>query len=198
MYAVTAEEAAALRTKGAFTVGVIPSSVYFASRANQSLSLPCHEAVLRPLLQCAVQAYVFELKEASEVFEAGRSFLTRKAGNYEISLTEEPIKGHELFWNAAGGKRGSIVLLFNPADLPAARVFPHCECAYIVDNPSVPHSPAAMRNVKAATSDGGLIAGVFSRTNGIQWLSFHAHPDLLIPLFAQAKELTRGAEAPAS
>lgn len=198
MNTVTAIEVEALTTKRAFTVCVIPGEVYFASRQDQSTPLDCHETVLRPLLQTAAEAWVYELKEGSEAFESGRSILTRQAGKFRIELTGEPIKGHELFWNAAGGKRGSIVLLFKPAELPAQQILPHCERVFIVNNPSTPHSPAAMRYVREATADGGLICGLLSRSNGMQWLSFHGHPDQLLPLFAQAKAITGKALKPAS
>lgn len=196
MNTVTAIEVEALTTKRAFTVCVIPSAVYFASRSDQSITLACHETVLRPLLQAAVEGWVYELKESSEAFESGRSILTRQAGKYRIGLDGEPIKGHELFWNAAGGKRGSVVLLFKPAGLPAQQILPHCERVLIFNNPTTPHSPAAIRYVRAATSDGALIGGLLSRSNGMQWLSFHGHPDQLLPLYVQAKAITGKALKP--
>lgn len=190
MNAVTATEAEALDTKGAFTLCVIPSEVYFASRSDPSLTLQCHETVLRPLLRSAGEAWVYELKPGSEALLSGGDILARKAGKYQILLGGEAIKGHELFWNSAGGKRGSILLLFNPPEFPAAEILPHCERAFIVNNPSVPHSPAALRHAKAATSRGVLLAAMLSRSNGMQWLSMHGPSALLAPLFAQAKALT--------
>ena len=195
MYGITAVEKEALATKGAFTVSVLPSSVYFETRANQAVSLPWHDSVLRPLLAVAAQAWVYEMKEDSDTFRSAGTILIRKAGKYEIQLNAEPIKGHELFWNASGGKRGSIALLFAANEVPTNSIFPHCERAFLINNPSVPHSPAAIRFVKSATSDGRMVAGMLSRTNGLQWLSFHGAFEPLAMLFAQAKVLVNGVKA---
>ncbi len=193
---ITTAEKEALAAKGAFTVSVLPSSVYFETRANQAVSLPWHDTVLRPLLAVAAQAWVYEMQEGSDTFKSAETILMRKAGKYEIQLGGEPIKGHELFWNASGGQRGSIALLFAPTEIPTTAVFPHCERAFLINNPSVPHSPAAIRYVKSATSDGRLVAGMLSRTNGLQWLSFHGAFEPLARLFVQAKALVKGANAP--
>lgn len=195
MNEVTSAESQAIATRGAFTVSVLPSSVYVQTRADQSVSLPWHDTVLRPLLAAATEAWVYEMNEDSNTFRSAGTMLVRKAGKYQIRLGGEPITGRELFWNASGGQRGSIVLLFNAEEVPAAAVFPHCERVFIVNNPSTPHSPAAIRYVKSATSDGKLLAGMLSRTNGLQWLSFHGRPERLERLFARAKALVGGPNA---
>jgi len=194
MNAATASEVEALEAKSAFTVGVIPRDLYFATRANQSLSLQCHENVLRPLLRVTLEAWAYELTSGSSVMASAGDILARNGGKYKISLHSEPITGHELFWNASGGQRGSIVMLFKPNELPASEIFPHCERAFIVNNPSVPHSPAAYRYVKTAVASGSVMAAMLSRSNGMQWLSFHGIPALLIPMYSLAKSLVRGAD----
>lgn len=196
MNTVTDIETAALEAKGAFTVCVIPSSEYFASRSDPSAALTCHDTVLRPLLDSAVEVWAYELKEPSEALEYGRSILIREAGKYRIRLGGDPITGHERFWNAAGGARGSIAFVFEPAAFPAARILPHCDRVFVVNNPSTPHSPAAMRFAKATTSRGNRIVAMLSRTNGLQWLSIHGCAEQLVPLFSLARSLTQGSGSP--
>jgi hypothetical protein len=182
-------EAETLIAKRAFTVCVVPSSIWLPTRNNQSVSLPAHEFVLRPLLRCAIEAWAYEMNEVTDVFEAARDILDKRAGKYRIDLSGEPIRGHELFWNAAGGKRGSIALLFRKDEVPGAEVFPYCERAFVVSNPSTPHTPAAYRYSKSATESGECVVAMFSRSNGLQWLSFHGSFEHIAPLFSQAGAL---------
>lgn len=175
--------------KCAFTVCVVPSSIWLPTRNNQSVSLPWHESVLRPLLRCASEAWAYEMKEGTDVFESARSILEKQAGKYRVALSGDPIRGHELFWNAAGGKRGSIALLFRKDEVPAAEIFPYCERAFVVSNPSTPHTPAAYRYSKIATASGEFVVGMLSRTNGLQWLSFHGSYELVSSLYSQARAL---------
>lgn len=184
---VTTEESDALRKRGAFIVSLLPQTAYLESRSDPAVSLSCHETVLRPLLHAAAGAWVYELKEEGDTFAAGRTILVRTGRKYRIQVSGEPIIGHEAFWNAGGGKRGSIMLLFRSSELPAAAIFSHCVNVFIANNPSGVHSPAAVRYARAATGTGSFIAAMLSRTNGMQWLSFHGTHAELLPLFELAK-----------
>ena len=194
MSSITPVEIEALKSKGAFMISVIPTELYLASRADPSLSMECHGTVLRPLLEAATQAWAYELDAGSKALKSAGHILTRKAGKYAIALQGDPITGHEVFWNSGGGERGSIVLLFEPSGFPAATILPHCERVFIVNNPSVAHSPAAFRFVKTMVASEGSIAVMLTRSNGIQWLSVHAAPSLIVPLYAKAKSMIRNSE----
>jgi hypothetical protein len=193
-----AEEMAALERYGAFTVAVIPQDLYLASRANPAMALECHETVLRPLLQSATEVWVYGLKEGSRAMDAAKGMVKRQADKHLIApdtpTDGDLIRGRESFWNAAGGQRGSVVLWLEPERFPAG-IFAHCERAYVLNNPAAAHTPAAFQWVKTAVTSGTTVAAMLSCTNGMQWLSFHAAPSLLSPLFAQAVSQVQGGQA---
>ncbi len=184
---ITTEELAALESKGTFTVRMVPGMAWLAARADQHLSIPWHETVLRPLLRASRKAWVYELKQDSDVFESAKEIVTRESGKYAIDLGGNPIEGRELFWNASGGKRGSIVLEIPAEQFPASEIYPRCQGAFIVGNSTVPHSPAAIRYARAQVADGDTICCLLSRTNGFEWISIFAAPSQLPALFAQAR-----------
>lgn len=184
---IAADELAALKAKGTFTVRVVPGMAWIAVRADQGKSIPWHETVLRPLLRTSNKAWVYELKQGAEVFESAKEVITRESGKYAIDLAGDPIKGRELFWNASGGKRGSIVLEIPAKQFPASEIYPRCQGAFIVSNPTVPHSPAAIRYARAQVASGETICCLLSRTNGFEWISIFASPSQLPELFAEAR-----------
>ena len=177
----------ALERTGAFTLRVMPSEVWLAIRQQQHQPLPWHETVLRPLLKATQSAWVYELDEKSDVFAIAQPLLRRERGKHAISLDGEPIRGHELLWNASGGKRGSIVLSMPAADFPSREIFPHCQDAFIVGNSTVPHTPSAVRYARAAVADGQTLCCLLSRTNGFEWLAIYTNPDLLEALLIEAR-----------
>jgi hypothetical protein len=162
------------------------------------MALECHETVLRPLLQSATEVWVYGLKEGSSAMDAAKGMVKRQADKHLIApgtpTDADLIRGREPFWNAAGGQRGSVVLWLEPGRFPAG-IFAHCERAYVLNNPSAAHTPVAFRGVQAAVAPGTTIAAMLSCTNGMQWLSFHAAPHLLGPLFAQAVSQVRSRQA---
>ena len=177
----------ALERTGAFTLRVMPSEVWLAIRQQQHQPLPWHETVLRPLLKATQSAWVYELDEKSDVFAIAQPLLRRERGKHAISLDGEPIRGHELLWNASGGKRGSIVLSMPAANFPSREIFPHCQQAFIVGNSTVPHTPSAVRFARAAVADGQTLCCLLSRTNGFEWLAIYTNPDLLEALLIEAR-----------
>lgn len=186
---LSTEELAALKSKGTFTVRVVPSAAWLAIRSQQNQPLPWHDSVLRPLLAVATQAWAYELKPGSETFESASGIVERKAGKYAVDLSGEAVKGHELFWNASGGKRGSILLVIPAKDFPGSEIFPHCQKAFLINNSTVPHTPAAIRYARAIVDSESSVCCLLSRTNGLEWISFYASHDILSPLLQQAKDL---------
>jgi [ribosomal protein S5]-alanine N-acetyltransferase len=184
---ISTEELAALQSKGSFTVRVVPGMAWIAVRADQGMLIPWHETVLRPLLSASRKAWVYELKPASDVFEAAKEIVTRESGKYAIDLGGDPITEHELLWNASGGRRGSIVLEIPVERFPASEIYPRCQGAFIVGNSTVPHSPAAIRYARSQVASGETICCLLSRTNGFEWISIFAAPSQLPELFAEAR-----------
>jgi hypothetical protein len=182
-----------LASKGAFTVSLVPTVTWLASRAQPARPLPCHESVLRPLTRAAFEAWAYDLDKDPDVFDSAKSVVERKTGKHKINLGADVISGHELFWNAAGGRRGSIVLLFQYSAIPGSVIFPHCEAVHVFANPSSPETPSAYRFVRRGVSRRGVIAAMFSRTNGVQWLAFHGASEPIALLFEQAKSLVGSA-----
>jgi len=178
-----------LARTGAFTVRVVPSADWPAIRSQQHQALPWHELVLRPLLAVSSAAWVYGLKEDSEVFAVARSLLRRERGKHAIDLKSEAIRGYELLWNASGGKRGSIVLSM-PADrFPGQEIFPHCQDAFIVSNSTVGHTASAIRLALSAVASGLTLCCLLSRTNGFEWVSLYSNTNHLERLLIEARSL---------
>lgn len=178
----------ALHRTGTFMLGVVQSSDWLAIRADQHQPLPQHETVLRPLLAACEEAWVYELREDSQVFDVARHILVRERGKYRIDLSGEPIRGCELLWNASGGQRGSIALVIPSSRFPGRAIYPHCRRAFVIGNSTVPHSAAAIRLARARVGQGHICC-LLSRTNGFEWLSVFAPPSQLEPMLAQARSL---------
>ncbi len=183
-----------LKKTGTFTVRVMPSEAWLAIRQAQHQPLPWHESVLRPLLGEADAAWAYELKNAPEIFHVAGGILRPERGKYAIDLTVDPITGHELLWNASGGKRGSIVIKMRASRFPGAVVFPNCEDAFVVNNPTVAHSPAALRFARASVADEQNLCCLLSRTNGFEWFSIYTAMPRLEQLFVMARSLVAKAE----
>lgn len=189
---VSAVQISRLNESPTFQVKVVPSDLWWGMLSSQDQSLPWHETVLRPILQAATEAWAYELPEGSEVLQSAGALVTKKQGKFSIDLTAEPIRGHELFWNASGGKRGSIVIVLPRAGFPAREVFPHCHKVQVIGNPSAAHTPSALRFARAKLSDGRNWVCVFPRNNGFEYFDLYAPQGDIVPLFSHASALVHG------
>ena len=154
---------------------------------DYSTKLPRHESVLRPLLESATERWAYELQPNSDAFFAAEQIVTKHGAKYEINAEGESILGHEYFWNASGGMRGTIVLLLPVASLPF-EVFAHCQKVFSFSNPSVGHTPSAFRFAKEKiNADKNLVACLLPRNNGFEWIDFYAHTDIVCDLFNKAR-----------
>ncbi len=186
--AISSNVREALRCTGTFMLRVVPSARWLAIRPNQHQALPEHETVLRPLLAAASEAWVYELRPDSDVFNVARSILVRERGKYRIDLASEPILGYELLWNASGGQRGSIALVFPSSRYVGRDIYPCCQRAFVVGNSTVPHSAAAIRLARSKV-ESGHICCLLSRTNGFEWISVYAPSSELEPMLEEAQSL---------
>lgn len=179
----------ALLRAGSFMLRVVSSADWLAIRSEQHQALLAHETVLRPLLSSCSEAWAYEIKEPSPVFAVAKNILHRERGKFRIDLSGDPIRGHELFWNASGGQRGSIALVIPAAVFPAELLYSNCQQAFILGNSTVPHTPGALRFARAKVAGGDTVCCLLSRTNGLEWISVFASPDALESMLLQAQSL---------
>src|SRR5688500_843665 len=93
---------------------------------NPHAHFPEHDSVIRPLLYTAESCYVYGIAQGSDVQKAAGNILTKVNGKHSVRLDRDSIAGHEYFWNASGGKRGSVVFLVAIHTFAPAVIFPHC------------------------------------------------------------------------
>lgn len=163
---------------------------------DQSRRLPWHETVLRPMLTASTDAWAYGLVAGTDVFEAARSVVEKRRGRFSIVRGNEPIMAHELFWNASGGKRGSIVFVFSPQAFPMDSVIPHCCDVSVVGNPTIAHTPAAIRSARDFTERTGGVACIFPRSNGFEYFDVVARSDDVAGLFEEALARAGSAKHP--
>lgn len=178
-----------------FQVKVVPTDLWWSMLSSQDRSLPWHETVLRPILRNATEVWAYELPQGSEVLRSAGSVATKKQGKFALDLSAELILGHELLWNASGGKRGSIVIVTPVARFPSSEVFPHCQRALLVSNPSAAHTPSAIRFATAKIEDGNSLVCVFPRNNGFEYFDVYAPLPYVVPLFVNASALVPPGQA---
>jgi hypothetical protein len=189
---VSAAHRSRLVESSTFQVKVVPTDLWWSMLSSQDRVLPWHETVLRPILRFATEAWAYELPLDSEVLRSPGELVTKKQGKFALDLSAELIRGHELFWNASGGKRGSIAIVLPLASFPGGHVFPHCHKALVVGNPSAAHSPSALRFARSKIADGNTVVCVFPRNNGFEYFDLYAPRQDIVRLFTQAMTLVPG------
>jgi hypothetical protein len=173
-----------VKTRGTFSLQVVPRSVWFG--LDQRLSLPQHKTVLQPLLAAASACWAYEIAEGTEVHAAAASILTKSKGKHLVCLEGDPITGRELFWNASGGKRGTLVVVVPADKFDGASVFPHCDSTRAMSNPSSGHTPSAYKFARSLVSNSDVVACCIPRNNGFEWMDIVARPEAAAALFQQA------------
>ena len=174
---------------GSFTLRVMPSTDWVAIRSDQHQALPSHESVLRPLINASDEGWAYEINEESKVYEIASKRLRRVQGKFRVDLSGDPIRGHELLWNASGGQRGSIALVIPTSRVPAPEIYSNCHQAFVVGNSTVPHTPSAVRLARTKAADGKYVCCLLSRTNGLEWISVYARTNDLERMLLQAQSL---------
>src|SRR5574343_289393 len=124
--------------------------------------MPCHREVLLPLLRHASEAWVYALRPDSPALAAAQGILTPCQGKFRVALMGDPVTGHERFWNAGGGERGSIVLVLEATRFPTD-ILAYCQKVFIAGNPSVPHTPAAFRFASRVCQSANALAVMLTR-----------------------------------
>jgi hypothetical protein len=158
--------------------------------ADPHTSHRIHATVLRPLLARADACWAYGIDKESEAWRAAQDILTPEKGKFRVELRAapggDPVSGREYFWNASGGKRGTIVITLPLADFPAD-VFAACREVWSFDNYRAGHSPAAVKFAQASIAAGTHVAVCLPRNNGIQWAELFAPKPQVFALYAQAR-----------
>jgi hypothetical protein len=182
------EDAEFVRAHGTFTVGLVPRT----QRHYRPLeSLEAHETVLRPLLTIASECLAFGLDRESEVFRSAASILSPWKGKYRVRLNHgDPIRGHEFFWNAQGGRRGTIVILVPNDAFARADIFRKCHRVAVMANFLSAHTPSAIRFARTAVTASPVTALCLSRNNGMEWMDVHAASERALQLYEHARDVS--------
>lgn len=99
-------------------------------------------------LNTASECWVYGIAPDSSIWSAPSEIPQPHRGKHRIRTDLEMIRGHELLWNATGGKRGTIVILIDAPRLLNLGVFRHCSRPYIMSNMGAAHTPSALRWAK--------------------------------------------------
>lgn len=152
---------------------------------NKYSSLPAHDLILRPLLLCATDCYVYGIQKDSELLQQCSHILISTRSKYKADLNQEIIKGYEQLWNVTGWERGSIVIVMELEQFENLDIFSYCYDPGILDNPNAGESIAAIRYSKDMAKQ-GKIAFCLSASNGIEWMKIYASDDVLEKLYVRA------------
>lgn len=156
-----------------------------------------HASVLRPLLARADACWVYGIGMESALWQAARDMLTPARGKFRVDTggaSGDPVTGREVFWNARGGKRGTIAFTIPLADFPF-EVLSACLKADVMDNYRAGHTPAAVKFAQQAIGAGTHIAVCLPRNNGIEWMDLFAPKPLVFELYARARAECKDAQA---
>lgn len=163
-----------------FFVNLIPNG-YYDYEENEVL--PAHELILRPLLLCAKECYVYGLKKDTGLFQQCTDILSFTRNKYKLDLKKEVIKGYEQLWNTTGWQRGSILIFLEPEKLKELNIFTSCYDPSISENPNSGESAAAIRFCKDVVTKEKLVSLCFSASNGIEYMKVYAESDTLKELY---------------
>ncbi|MGG0343299.1 hypothetical protein ABEY50_24885 [Priestia megaterium] len=163
-----------------FFVNLIPNGF---DNYEENEALPAHELILRPLLLCAKECYVYGLKKDTELFQQCTDILSFTRNKYKLDLKKEVIEGYEQLWNATGWQRGSILIFLEPEELKKLNIFTSCYDPRISENPNSGESAAAIKFCKDIVTKEKLIGLCFSASNGIEYMKVYAESDTLKELY---------------
>jgi hypothetical protein len=164
-----------------FTIGMLSQDEKWA---DEHTAHPAHDAILRPLLAASSECWVYGLKPDSEAQVAASEILVAERGKYRVNADGDPVVGYEYFWNARGGKRGTIVIII-PAERFPREIFLHCRGAWVFNNYRAGHTPAAINFAKKKAKEGSVVV-CLPRNNGFEWAEVLAPEPLLLQLFIGA------------
>ena len=156
------------------------------NREDEHTSHRVHATVLRPLLAIAEECWAYGIEKDSEVWRCALGILSPARGRYKVDTAGDPVTGREFFWNAHGGKRGTIVMVVPIAKFRPEETFKECREAWVFDNYRSGHSLAALKYATSKLEARSHIVFCLPRNNGIEWAEVFAPKPLVFELYAQA------------
>ena len=144
-----------------------------------------HQSVLKPLLDASHECFVYGLQSESAVRNAVTDLLTKDGSRWRLKASEDSVTGREVFWNAYGGKRGTVLVVLEAEKFPV-EVFSHCRWAWVTNNYRSAHTPAAIDAARRRVRQKRVVVACFPRNNGLEWIDLIAPHDLLQGLYSEA------------
>jgi hypothetical protein len=179
------DERAVTARSGIFSLVLLPPRSWLLDERKR---LPVHATVLRPLLAWATECWAFGIEEGSKVRAAAGDILSKDGRRHRVRFDGDPVSGRELFWNAARGQRGTIVIL-GPRETFPESIFPACHNVWTAGNFLTGHTPAAMRMARTASADGKRLACCLPANNGIEYIDVVSTPGHAVELLDRARVL---------
>jgi hypothetical protein len=184
----SSDDIALVERSSNFTAGLLSSDEKWA---DESAHHAIHDSVLRPLLSVADECWAYGVEENSKVFKSAKAILTKEGRRHKVSLIGDPVTGHELFWNAHGGKRGTIVISVPSEKFDAPAIFPNCRRSFVFTNYRAGHSPGAITYAQRKIQNQTHVVFCLPRNNGLEWMEIFAPKPLVFELFSIAGKLCR-------
>lgn len=163
-----------------FLVNLVPNGFY---DYEENEVLPAHDLILRPLLSCATECYVYGLKKDTELFHRSADILSYTCNKHKLDVNKEVLKGYEQLWNSTGWQRGSILIFLEPEKLKELNIFTSCYDPSISENPNSGESAAAIKFCKSIINKEKVVGLCFSASNGIEWMKVYADKHILKELY---------------
>lgn len=158
-----------------FTISIHPGGVI---SAEEAAPLSPHDLILRPILQFAELAVVFDAPSDSRAVREAAAILAPEPHRLRIALDREVIRGFERLWNAGAGKRGTIAIKSRITEDHLDALFGLCGSAWDWE-PKAEREVFGIRALRFAAAEVSPGCRVFmlSRSNGIEWLGVYGVED---------------------
>ena len=179
----TAEDRELLGRSSNFTISLLSREQAWGDAAA---SHQVHKTVLLPLLEVADECWAYGAPNESEVWQSAADILVPARGKHRIRTSGDPVTGRELFWNASGGRRGTVVIVVPLAKFEPERIFAACRGAWIFGNYRAGHTPAAVKFAQLRLESKKHVVFCLPRNNGIEWAEVFAPKPQVFDLYALA------------
>ncbi|TGK04020.1 hypothetical protein EHO59_10920 [Leptospira semungkisensis] len=138
---------------------------------DEKSKMPCHDAILRPIVESAIKIIVYGIDVSSELYQLASPILIKSKGKFEIDLSKEVIDGFEYLWNAHSWKRGSILIVL-PNNFNFESILEKCHSIGIFTNPNTGNSISAIKSAKKEVENDN-ISVLLPASNGIEWMQVY-------------------------
>ena len=154
--------------------------------SQQSPLVPELATVLAPILSEASDCWIYDVSSTSPLLPLVASIAVQERSRWKVNLGTECVIGYESIWNATSSTRGSIVVLMPTDSKQLRQALAQCDWPSPVTNPATGHTPAAFSFARRRVKTTGVVAVLFWRTNGLQYMDVVAQPDVAHGLFVES------------